>query len=335
MTLKYRQSGSSLVEVMISMTLALFVIGALVAIFVTTSRTYHQDQMQSRMQSNARFALKTLVEELTMSSFFGHETVNASAESSIVLNSDCGPGGSAWALDLDTPLIISSNVSANTAQANYSCIEEDKFRSNTDILSIKRVAGNPKNRLTTSNDENGEIFYRTEYSSKGELLQYDGTTILDGTRFDWKYYANIYYIRNESLINSDDNIPTLYRKSLNKLDITETDGGIARGIERFRIMFGIDSEALDNNPDTKPNATPNYFTSTPTTAELAAVTSARIFVLARSTEEITSYTNNKSYVLGDITVSNFNDHYYRKVFSTTVAIRNPSLKTIIKSFLPS
>jgi type IV pilus assembly protein PilW len=329
------ESGSSLIEVMISMTLALFVIGALVAVFVSTSRSYHQDQMQSRMQSNARFALKTLVEELSMSGFFGHEAVDVSTTTALILNSDCGGGSGAWALDTANSIAVSHNVSAATAHATYSCIEQSKFSPGTDIFSIKRVAGKPLSRLVADSGDYGDNFYRTGYSTNGQLLQYDGTSILDGTSFDWEYSASIYYIRNESLINSNDGIPTLYRKSLDKLDIVETDGGIARGIERFRIIFGIDSEAIDANPDTKPDGTPNYFTSNPSTIEFTAITSARIFVLARSTQELTSYVKNKSYVLGDITVTDFNDGYYRKVFSTTVAIRNPALRSIIKSFLPS
>ena len=334
MTTTHKVRGFSLIELMISMALAVLVLIFLLSVFANASRSYHQDQMQSRMQSNARFALKYLVDEISMFGFFGHEAARTSTASAITLTSDCGPSSESWALDLSAPVVVNTAMTAAAANESYGCIEASAFSPGTDILSIKRVVGEPLTRDAADSSDANHVFFRTGFSSTGTLALYDGSEVLGDSQFDWQYSANVYYIRNESLIGSADGVPSLYRKSLQGLSVTETNGGVARGIERFRIVFGIDNEALDGNSATRPDGIPNYFTSTPSTDELEAVVSARVFVLARSIQPVNGYTNNKTYILGDLNLGNFNDNYYRRVFSTTVRVRNPVLQSHVRALLP-
>jgi type IV pilus assembly protein PilW len=50
--------------------------------------------------------------------------------------------------------------------------------------------------------------------------------------------------------------------------------------------------------------------------------SARVYVLARTLRPDPTYTNDKTYTLGDRVVGPFNDRFYRRVFTTTVMVRN-------------
>ena len=53
------------------------------------------------------------------------------------------------------------------------------------------------------------------------------------------------------------------------------------------------------------------------------VTSARIYVLARSREASPNYTDTKTYTLGSAgAVGPFNDNFKRHVFTTTVRLTN-------------
>ena len=47
-----------------------------------------------------------------------------------------------------------------------------------------------------------------------------------------------------------------------------------------------------------------------------------VLTAARSLEQITGYRNDKTYNLGSTVVGPFNDAYYRRVYSTTVPLRN-------------
>ena len=88
---------------------------------------------------------------------------------------------------------------------------------------------------------------------------------------------------------------------------------IATGIENLQIEYGIDTSG-DGNPNT--------YMSAPTLAELQNVVSARINLLARTTDVDVRYTNQKTFSIGNAPDYTPNDSFHRRVYSTTVAIQN-------------
>lgn len=337
------QRGMSLIEMMIAMTLSLIVIGAVSGVYLSTSRSYTQDELLARMQENARYALHVLAEDLSMGGYWGPllsgENINTTprscsstptdpeciglfAESLLSLDSDCGPGtisaGSNWAISIDVPLEVMTTVSSgSTASSTFSCIDSSEFASGSDILVVKRVDGTELASTRDSSDDEQELFVRTD-GLDAMIFEYDDDlNASEGPGIsDWRYRANIYYIRNYFL-DAGDGIPTLSRKILERDDMVTEGGGVAQGIEYFHVMFGID-DADDGD------AIANFYTSSPTTAELDNVTSARIYVLARSVSPDPNYVNDKIYRLGDVTrdYSGAPDNFYRRVFTTTVTLRN-------------
>ena len=120
---------------------------------------------------------------------------------------------------------------------------------------------------------------------------------------------------------------------------------MVEGIQAFRIEFGVDDlsktgAAVNYNqaviwldPDDRTTPTNrgdgvpdgNYVRCSPacTAPDLTNVTSATIYVLARSREASPNYTDNKTYTLGSAgTVGPFNDHFKRHVFTATVRLPN-------------
>ncbi len=339
----------TIIEVMVAILIGLFLSGAVVAAFVTTGRHYAQDEQVGRMQESARFALRFLSEDLTLIDFWGYlldpaeintsvracegsdtpECIGFFVNSTLSIASDCqpttAPDDEPWAFDVSKPIEVvlqaADGTAANTA---FRCIDEGEFEPDTDILSIKHVRGESLSSQRNVADDNGSVFMRTN-GETGMLHIYNNAanaSLIQGSNItDWQYMASLYYIRRDSLVGGSDSVPTLYRRTLAKDEISGAptmqieDGGIARGIEFFRVLFGID---LDND------GTPNTYTSNPTEAELAQAVTARIYVLARSSEPDYSYQNTKTYQLGDVIISGGSDHFYRRVFSTTVKLRNPS-----------
>lgn len=329
-----RQRGLTLVETMISLALGMLLVISLVAVFVSGNRNYRQDHLQAKMQQSARFALKTLGDEIAMLGFFGNH-LTASGSTGFTLDSDCGATGTPWALDIGRPFRSHVNQAGSTVETMYGCVDDQVFVDGTDVLSIKRAEALPVSRTIAESSHADMVFLRTSPSAGASLVLYDGTSTTAPHFSDWRYLAHLYYIRNESLIGSGDGIPTLYRKELRGTDIVENDGGIARGIEYFHVEFGIDAEAIDGLPDTVPDSAPNFYTDTPSDLELDAAVTAKIHVLARSTEEIPGYTNDKVYRLGNMTRGAFNDGYYRRVFSTTIHIRNVSNRSYVQHIVDS
>ena len=67
--IRNRQTGMSLVELMIAVTLSIFVIGALVALFINSKENYRLNENMSRLQESARFAASFLAHDLRMSDY--------------------------------------------------------------------------------------------------------------------------------------------------------------------------------------------------------------------------------------------------------------------------
>jgi len=59
-----RESGASLIELMIAMVLALLVLGAVIQIFVGSKATYNSNEALARIQENGRFSMELLKREL-------------------------------------------------------------------------------------------------------------------------------------------------------------------------------------------------------------------------------------------------------------------------------
>jgi len=129
----------------------------------------------------------------------------------------------------------------------------------------------------------------------------------------WEYYPHILFVRDHSL-SSSDGIPTLCRKGLSAASNMQGDTQcIVEGVENMQIEFGIDEDG---------DQQANYFLTEPTDADLRAAVAARIYLLVRSVNPITGYTNDKSFSLGQTVVAPPADNYYRRVFQTTVLLRN-------------
>ena len=91
---------------------------------------------------------------------------------------------------------------------------------------------------------------------------------------------------------------------------------LVEGVEDMQLEFGI---------DTNDNGVPNQFVADPNTPDIDNAVVARVYLLLRGNSEISGYTNNKSYNLGQKVVAAKNDAYLRRVMTTTVQMRNALL----------
>lgn len=318
------QVGFSLVELMIAIVLGLLLSAGIISIYAESKRNYGYEEELSRLQENGRYALGVLKRELTLAGFVGG-IVDISGITPIAVATDCATGN--WATDATTPIDLINNFNSSFATVNgvtFTCLDSSEIQSGTDIVSVKRTAGDytlkdGEFNIGASADDNQWYLRVKEY---GESLGYSyitaGFPTVDktaGSLVDyWEYYAKIFYIRDFSTTDGDD-IPTLCVERLIANNMgTEV---IVEGIEDMQIEFGIDTDE-DN--------VPNRFKQDPTAAELSTVVTARIYLLVRSVNTVPSYSDGaKTYTLGTKNVAAQNDGFLRKVFSTTVQLRNAVL----------
>lgn len=325
--------GFTLIELMIAVTLGLLAIAAVGSVFIYGSRGYRQDDKQSRMQDELRYAMARITTDLEMTGFFaqvrnplptelgGNITIDAGATLS---GKDCGPttdgapanAANNWVFRQFAAFVFTrGNATGTQAETTFPCIDASEFQPDTDIIAIKRlgaVVGAPggAGAFLKTNGVDTRI-YRSGNP--------DPTT---GDITIYEYTPAVWYIRRYTN-NAAENpqIPCLYREILQGGMVGDPNGGcVASGIADLQLEFGLDTDAT---PDGIAN-TFVEFGAPPPIATLATVVAVRVHLLAQSAERETTYRNEKSYVLGGKVVPAANDGFYRKTLSSVVLLRNPA-----------
>lgn len=314
MKLLRRQSGFTMIELIVALALGLVLVAGTVIIFVQNNRSATQDEEISRVLENGRFAMRLLGRELAMSGFWGRflDIDTTTNHASVVLGQDCGDG-SVWVTETDA-LQLLNNSSAAAVAAAFACLPSADVVTGTDVIAIKRTADA---EVADADLVSNELYLRTN-GVNGQFFVGGGSgtpPVLTGVETNWLYLPRVYYIRDYSVTNGD-GIPTFCRAYL--------DAGAPPDMSNECLVEGIENLQIEIGVDNDDDFTADYYTATPTAAELFDSVSARIWVLARSVSSVPGYTNDKSYTLGSVNVAAANDGFYRRVFTSTVVLRNPA-----------
>ena len=315
-----RQGGFSIVELMVAMAMTLVLSAAIVTVFVNNSYSYNQDENYEPKQDDARHALREITFDLSNAGFYGdlHVPGNVLYDVGLATAGDCGPVGELnWiyrAVDTGTSTSLSvsaiDNAAAADAAAAHSCFGNGEVQPGTDIVSITRVAGQQATVLSAdsaylrSNGTVGVMFSGTAPDAP--------PVVITPPNADWEFRPSIYYIR-QFANTPGDGIPTLCRKVLRGGGASMVTECLATGIENLQIEYGV---------DTTDDGQPNLFVTNPTLAQMQTVVSARVFLLARTTDIDTRYTNTKTYSISNAPDFVPGDSFHRRVFSTSVSIQN-------------
>ena len=317
---QHKQAGFSVVELMVALGLSMTLAVAVVSVFTNNSYSFNQDENVSRMQDDARFALREIAFDISMAGLYGDLLVPAmvTPDANLAIGVDCGPAGEAlWMYRTveagsgeSHSLLAIDNASSADVVAAHSCFGGGELLQGTDVVAIKRVAGAEASALNVGSvylRSNGTVglLYRAPFPAAPSIP-------VAAPMADWEYRPSIYYIR-QFANNPGDGIPTLCRKVLRGGGTSMTTECLATGIEDLQIEYGI---------DTSQDGHPNVFVPDPSLAAIQNVVSARIFILARTTDIDTRYTNTKTYSISNAPDYTPGDSFHRRVFSTTVSIQN-------------
>jgi len=310
------QRGFSLVELLVALGLGLTLSASVVLVFVQNNRSALQDEELSRALENGRFVMRAIGREIAMSGFWGKFldiSVTTKDASVAVMGTDCGDGINPWATDLDN-LQFLNDASAVTVAATFECLPSANVVAGTDIIAIKRVGDTS---ILDASLVSNQMYLRTN-SIEATLFVggvVDPPPAMIGTVSNWPYMPSIYYLRDYAY-SVGDGIPSLCRANLDTSSPPNMDSEcLIEGVENMQFEFGVD----DDN-----DFIADYYTLAPTVAEIVDSVSVRLHILIRSLSELPSYTNDKTYNLGSVVVAAANDGFFRRVFSTTIVIRNPA-----------
>lgn len=251
-----------------------------------------------------------------MADFWGGVIVPSNIVNNIGTPGDCGVNF----VGTDSLRFMAAATNAAVSAA-YPCVTATERNDGTGVLMVKRVFGGNDTVLST-----GSYYLKTNLITSTFV---PGTDTYDTSFRYWQFVPRIYYIRPFSR-TAGDGIPGLHRRTLQAVSGTPTLASeasiLAEGIETFHVEFGIDTNA---------DGYANKYSSTPTNAEMPAVVNARLHVLVRSADRDIGHTDNKTYTLGNVCynaggvngctalVGTNAQQFYRRVFTETVALRNP------------
>lgn len=313
-----REAGMSLIELMIAMTLGILIVAGLGTLFVQNKQSFRQDEMVARMQEDARFALNAIVDDIEMIGFWADvhtpDSVGIHADLTINAAADCS-GTTPWIYVAAQPVVVYDD-SATGIAGTFDCIAAADQQANSDAIAINRTLGDAIDLTLPGATLEGNVVYMKSNGAGGLLMTSAMTDVsISGTVKYWQYVPSMYYVRDYANVEGD-GIPTLCVFELSEGVATPemVETCLAQGVESLQIEYGIDTDV---------DGVANIYTSTPSNAQLQTqLVSVRIHLLMRAVDADPGYTNNKTYNIGDLANYAPADNFYRRVYTTTVLVRN-------------
>lgn len=302
-----RQGGVTLIELMVAMTLGLIIIGGVFAVYLSTADARRTNESISRLQENARFALRAVKEDLRLAGNWGRTRTTGTLDGFKGLptelpsiGGDCEAG---WYIDLAHPVWASNGVNPFSG----SCVPS--HLANTDMLAVRYAAPEVATALA-----NGVIYIRSDMA-RGEV--FNGSTGPAGTYSadaeDHRLVTHLYYVRPHTR-TAGDNIPSLRRIRLGVSGGAPAliDEEIISGVEDFQIQYGLDDDG-DGSVNRYVDADPGI--------DEARVLAIRMWIMVRADSGETGFTDEHTYEYADRSVEP-GDGFRRLLVTSTVLLRN-------------
>jgi type IV pilus assembly protein PilW len=347
-------AGVSLVEVMVAMTLGMIIIAGLGYIYLSAASAFRSLEAASRVQENVRFAFERISHDVRMAGFTGcsySQTFNELANPSIWYQNLFGrpltgyddasaaiPAEFASARDGDSQarprlrgdalvvlraddsrdyLVAVSSVPELTLGPSYDPVSRT-MKVPDDIVAGERLVATDCNRAT--------LLQAQSAVSAGTLaINVSDSTKLAMAPFRMhKFLGSAYYIAN-----NDSGEPALYWLRLSDGLASPVAVELVPGVEAMEVRYGVDTGS-------PPDGSVDVYTSAEGVLAAAAgatdddkwrrVLAVRVSLVTVSTAAQQINSQIVPYWFGGVQVTP-GDRRMRKVFTTTIAIRNPRTPT--------
>jgi type IV pilus assembly protein PilW len=334
------QRGISLMELMISMTIGLFLLAGLVTVYLNSAQSSAELNKSAQQIENGRFAMQTITDDLRHAGYYG-QFYSAIAPTTGVLPDPCDFGGAgAPYAGLKEGLLVPIQGYGAWNAALSACLPATNYKAGTDIVVVRRADSNV---TTGANFEVGRLYVQANASSAEPnnpiVAPASATTGTLGTGNTFflvdkanqpapvrRFHVHVYFVSPCSRpavctgAATDDGIPTLKRLEL-------VNGGfsvvpIAEGIENLQLDYAVDADG-DGGPETP-------FVENPATPQVwANVVAVKVNLIARALEQSAGYSDPKTYRLGEFvtwTPTGADLAYKRHAYSELARIVNVSAR---------
>lgn len=352
-----RMGGFSIIEILVSLVISLFILAGAVTILVHSQRNYRQNDDFGRLQENARFAMEMITSDLRLAGFFGCSTkVNNN------LNVAAGDlfdttqaidgfeeGGSAWEAQGNTDIVASiwPGTDAITIRKlrNAGTPILDNMTATDALIEIANAPVNANQLAAIYNCDSTDIFQVTSSDTSDNTLGHAaGGSFSPGNSNDAlsaAYDQNNAYISNTALVNASKTYVTAYEPVRYYIAASTANAGrpalwrqfhdgsgavsqeLIEGIENMQLLYGLDDNA-DRIPDVYEDAD--------NVLDWSQVLGVKVTLLVSTLDEYGGEIDTKTYDIYSTPaddsddVGPFNDRRSRKLISSIVLLRNLQIK---------
>lgn len=329
-----KQTGLSLIELMISITLGLILMAGVVQMFISSKSVFTTQQSMSRIQETGRLAIEFLSRDIRMAGFYGCFRPNAAdanrrlQNDALVIDSLYGNFGEA---------IRGYASKGNLTAAERAYLTGAEIQADTNVLVVRSASPTPRIINTSNTDTTIQVFSTQAKvnSCVDGLCENDAAVVSDCFRArafqvsalsntatnlvishadSWTIATDITasYSSGEVLpMNTTSyfiatgagGAPSLWQK-LNQKTAVE----VLEGVEKIVYKFSTESNGT--------------YREAALITNWNEVNSVRIFVVARSIEN-NAVPESQPYVVDGVTTTPVSpDRYMRQVFTATVGLRS-------------
>jgi type IV pilus assembly protein PilW len=283
MTYPQRQSGLSLIELMVAVAISLVILAALVALFVNTSRSNREFARANSMIENGRLAVQVLESDVIHGGYWGTYVPDFDDQTAAAVPDDTPTAIPDPCLAYD-PATWTEEYIDNLIGMPIQAYDDDTVcagiitdqQADTDVLIVRHVepcvpGGSPNCDAVVA----GRLYFQSTLcltDVNDRVLDTAGFTLLrrqcDTPAETRRFMSSIYYVRDHA-VTPGDGVPTLMRSQF------DLAGGVLEhqpavplieGIEGFRVELGVDDisetgDAVDYtaavewaDPDTRTSA---------------------------------------------------------------------------------
>ena len=322
-----RESGFSLIELMISVTIGLGILAGLIGVLATSSSNSRTNDRTSELMTNGRYALNSMKYELRQAGFRGYTwyadfaTPATPGALGAVTNECLEAGATSGQFVANMRQGIWGADNSNPFQST--CIPAASYAAGNDVLMVRRVAATP----TASADLTANAVYFQSTYERGQMFRGATPPTWSGPPAplaSFQMLAYVYFVSPFTVSATETPlIPALRRVSLNPGGVVNPAMAselVASGIEHLQVQYG----ELTTAPATQYFDTLPGSSFTPGFTRWENVNSVRIWILARNVTPEPGYSNTNVYVMGNQTYdfSATPDNFRRQLFTTVVQLRN-------------
>ncbi len=315
------QSGMTLIELMVSMLIGLFLLLGAVTVYNQGRQNYTVNEGVARLQENLRFALDVFEPDIRLAGFWGmHSEAAAINPGGIAVN--CVDGGNVtnWVFNPAgvgaTGLVAFNNVQPGNAEQINPAINcpahVSRIVTNTDVLEVRRASAQPVNLLPGELQLQSGIQGSTAFNTGAIPPDFINVDPLHMNTFNM--VVNSWYVANGS--DADPNTPSLRRRTIRAGQVVDEE--VIAGVENLQVQLGIDTDAVtDNSVDQYVDPDSPLLATSP-------VLAVRVWMLIRAENTERGFVDGNTYTPLDSALNPIQpaDGFRRMQVSKTIFLRN-------------